>query len=347
MTAVEPPASTAQHPAAHGAGTGWSEIYMGGSPAAERELVSNVMPLITRIQDVVAARQHSTVRRAFHNKGTVVRIEFEVAARLPEALREGLGFLRPGASYAGFGRFSRSQSVRQRDGDPDQRGFAFRIETLDGPQDILCSNTPSSFARDPVQFMTVAMLFAERPLLLAALRVLPAVGVGEGIRILVDLVRAPDRSVAFTAQRYWSRTPFQIGDAAARLFVRPTAAVRRIQKSKDADYLTTDLAAELRARPRTFELCAQLFVDEQRTPIEDSSRIWNEKVAPPIVLGTVRVLQQDLDSADARALAQRVETLEAFNPIVTAHLRPLGRMNRARVSAYTLSAEHRGARSPG
>ena len=321
-------------------GTGWTETYMGGSLEAERELLKGLMPRVTRIQDLVAARQRAPIRRAFHNKGTVVRIHFDVAASLPEGLR--IGLLEPGASYPGFGRFSRSQSVRQRDGDPDQRGFAFRIETLAGPQDILCSNTPASFARDPVQFLTVALLFAESPLPVAALRVLPTVGLREGIRILLDLLRAPDRTVAFTAQRYWSRTPFQIGAAAARLFVRPTVAGRRVPKGKDPDFLTTELAADLRERARTFELCAQPFVDELRTPIEDSSKVWEEAVSPPIVLGTVTVLRQDIHSPDARELARRVETGEAFNPAVTQHLRPLGRMNRARTIAYARSAEHRG-----
>lgn len=321
------------------AGTGWSETYMGGSAEAERALINEVLPLVERIQDAVAAKQRSYVRRAFHNKGTVVRILFEVAPALPEALR--VGFLRPGASYSGFGRFSRSQSFHHRDGDRDQRGFAFRIETDDGAQDILLSNTPASFARDPVQFMKVAALFAEHPLPIAAILILPTVGLREGLRILGDLRKPPDRDIAFTSLRYWSRTPFQVGDAAARLSVRPTAEIRRVDTDDDPDYLTTDMIADLRAHSRSFDLCAQLFVDEARTPIEDSSRVWDEGVAPPGVIGTVTIPAQELDSPEARELATRVETLEAFSPVVTPALRPLGRMNRARALAYARSADHR------
>lgn len=330
LTAAAPPSP---------AGTDWSETYMGGSPDAERALIAAVMPRVERIQDAVAAKQRTEVRRAFHNKGAVVRIRFDVAPDLPEVLR--VTFLQPGASYQGFGRFSRSQSFHLRDGDRDQRGFAFRIETPDGAQDILLSNTPASFARDPVQFMKVAALFAEHPQLVAAILVLPTVGLREGIRILNDVRKPPDRAVAFTSQRYWSRTAFQIGDAAARLFVRPTSELRRVAIQDDPDYLTTDLVSDLREQSRSFELCAQLFVDEAQTPIEDSSRVWDERVAPPVVLGTVTVLQQKLDSPEAGELASRVETLEALSPIVTPGLRPLGRMNRARVLAYTRSADHR------
>jgi len=321
------------------AGTGWSEIFMGGSAEAERALIDDVMPRVERIQDAVAAKQRADVRRAFHNKGAVVRIRFDVAPTIPDALR--VAFLRPGASYPGFGRFSRSQSFRLRDKDRDQRGFAFRIETDDGAQDILLSNTPASFARDPVQFMKVAALFAEHPQPIAAILIFPTVGPREGLRIMGDLLKPPDRAVAFTSQRYWSRTAFQIGEAAARLFVRPTTEVRRVAIEDDPDYLTTDLVSDLRQQPRTFELCAQLFVDEARTPIEDSSRVWDERVAPPVVLGTVTILQQALDIPEATELATRVETLEAFSPIVTPGLRPLGRMNRARILAYARSADHR------
>ena len=189
--------------------------------------------------------------------------------------------------------------------------------------------------------MTVTTLFAEHPLPIAAALVLPAVGLREGIRILRDLLGAPDRTVAFTAQRYWSRTAFQVGEAAARLFVRPTSDASRVATDDDPDFLTTDLIADLRQGSRSFELCAQLFVDEARTPIEDSSQVWDEGVAPPVVIGTMTIPRQDLDSPEARELASRVESREAFSPIVTSSLRPLGRMNRARVQAYARSADHR------
>jgi len=138
-------------------GTGWQERFMGGSPEAEAALVAEVLPAIERIQDIVAGRQAASIHRAFHNKGRPLAITYEVAPDLPPELQ--LDYLRPGVTYHGFARFSRSQSFHAKDGDLDQRGFAFRIETDAGPQDILLSNTPVSFARDPVEFLTVARRF--------------------------------------------------------------------------------------------------------------------------------------------------------------------------------------------
>ena len=322
-------------------GTGWHEAFMGGSPEAEAALLAEVMPDVERIQDLVSRKQAAQVRRAFHNKGRPLAIEYVVDPDVPVELR--LPYLRGGVTYRGFARFSRSQSFHAADGDLDQRGFAFRIETDAGPQDILLSNTPVSFARDPVEFLTVARMFVESPKPIAAVRVIQALGLREGLRVIVNLVRVPDRAIAFTSLQYWSRTPFAFGESAARLTARPVGPVRRVASAGDPDYLSTDLAAELAAGPRTFELVALPFVDEARTPIEDASRPWPETVSRPVVLGRVTLLQQDLAAADSVALAERVETAEGFNPFTSPGLRPIGRSNRGRRLAYARSARHRGA----
>jgi hypothetical protein len=322
-------------------GTGWQETYMGGSEEAEKALFRRTLPGIETIQETVARRQNAADRRAFHNKGTAIEVALEIADDLPEHLR--VGILRPGAVYRGFGRFSRSQSFRGRDGELDQRGFAFRVETPDGPQDFLFSNTPISFAPDPVMFLRVARIAARSHRLLVPPRLILALGLREGIRVLRNILSAPDRSIAFTAQQYWTRTPFQLGSAAGRLFVRPATPGRRVASTDEADYLTVDLAQELRAGSRSFGLYTQLFVDEARTPIEDASHPWLESDAPPVRLGTVVIPQQDLGGAEAKALAERVEASVSFNPWNTPGLRPLGRSNRARLEAYNRSAAGRGA----
>lgn len=329
------------HGTGPGPGTGWRETYMGGSEEAEKALFRQVLPGVEAIQETVARRQNAADRRAFHNKGVAITVSLEIAHDLPEHLR--VGILQPGATYRGFGRFSRSQSFRARDKDLDQRGFAFRLDAPDGPQDFLFSNTPVSFARDPVVFLQVARIAARSHRLLVPPRLILALGIRDGLRVLRNIFAAPDRAIAFTAQQYWSRTPFQIGAAAGRLFVRPVSAGRRVEATDDPDYLSRDLADELRRGSRSFELCTQLFVDEARTPIEDASHPWLESDAPPVRLGTVVIPQQDLDGPEAKALEQRVEESESFNPWNTTGLRPLGRSNRARLEAYNRSAAGRGA----
>jgi hypothetical protein len=289
----------------------------------------------------VADKQHADIRRAFHNKGAAFAVEFEVSPDLPANLT--VGFLTPGATCQGFGRFSRSQSFHGTDQELDQRGFAFRLETPDGPQDFLFSNTPSSFAPDPVMFLRVATIFMKNAKPIAALKLFRAVGIPKGIRVLRNLLSAPDRSLAWTSQRFWSRTPFEFGPMASRLMVRPMSESRQVEDKKNPDALSADLAADLRQRSRSFELCALLFVDDKATPIEDSSSTWPAAEAAPVVIGRVTLPQQDLDGVEALELAARVESAEAFNPWNTPCLRPLGRTNRARLEAYHRSAAKRGA----
>jgi hypothetical protein len=327
-----------------GPGTGWREVFMGGSREAESALFAAAFPRIGAIQAFVSNKQHAAVRRAFHNRGVVFTVEFEVASDLPAHLR--VGFLTPGATYRGFGRFSRSQSFHGNDAELDQRGFAFRLETPGRSQDFLFSNTPSSFARDPLMFLRVATVFTENPRPIVPLKLFRAIGVRDGIRVLNNLLRAPDRSVTFTSQPYWSRTPFQIGAAAARLMVRPTSAQRRVEDSKDPDILTADMVKDLRGQSRSFELCALLYATDRSTPIEDSSNTWSDAAVAPVVVGRVTLPQQDLETFEARELADRVERSEAFNPWNTPCLRPLGRTNRARLEAYHVSAANRGGPVP-
>lgn len=317
---------------------------MGGTPEAERALFAESLPSVETIQDFVAQKQHADVRRAFHNRGVPVSVTFEVSPELPAALQ--VGFLVPGATYHGFGRFSRSQSFHGTDGELDQRGFAFRLETPGRSQDLLFSNTPTSFARDPVMFLRVATIFTKHSRAVVPFKLFRAIGIRDGIAVLRNLLQAPDRKVAFTGQRFWSRTPFEIGDAACRFMVRPLSEARRVSDAEGPEFLALDLRRDLREHARSFELCAQMFVDETVTPIEDASHEWREADAPPIVVGTVTLPQQDLDGADGRVLADRIERSEAFNPWNTPCLRPLGRSNRARRGAYDRSARKRGATVP-
>jgi Catalase len=328
-------------------GTGWSEVFSGGSAQAEAEHFATVAAEVRAIQDVVAHMQSAPLRRAFHNKGDIVRVRFAVARDLPEAFR--VGFLQPSAIYSGFGRFSRSQSLHAADGDFDERGFAFRLEIgseLSTIQDFLLSNTPRSFAHDPIQFLRAGRAFAPGGgALSVAARLVGAVGPLQAGRILLQLKReAPDLRCAFTAQPYWSRTPFRCGDAAVKFVLKP--ALGGVRAALDTpDFLSDQLREDLARAAQQFTLFIQPFIDASRTPIEDASVEWLERDSALITIGTLILPQQDLRSEDARRFAAMTEPAIAFNPWNTVDLQPLGSMNRARRIAYLASAGHRVGRS--
>lgn len=316
---------------------------MGGSPDAEQRLFAEVLPRIVGIQRTVSSRQGATIRRAFHNKGDPLQVRFEVADTLPAPLQ--VGFLRPGAKYEGFGRFSRAQSYNRKDLSFDGRGFAFRIATEDGPQDFLLSNTPVSFAPDPVIFVKAGEVFANSNVLTAPFKLIVALGACMGLRVTGNLLfGTPARRITLTSQRYWSRVPFQLGAIALKLVAVPVPADEVRCSGSGPDFLTHQLRDDLRHSDRTFSLHAQLFVDEARTPIEDASREWKERDTPLAPIGRVVIPRQDLDEPASRAWAASIESEAAFNPWNTAHLRPVGSMNRARRQAYDVSATTRGGR---
>jgi hypothetical protein len=105
--------------------------------------------------------------------------------------------------------------------------------------------------------------------------------------------------------------------------------------------LTHELSRRLGTSDVVFELCVQRYVDATRTPIENGAADWREQDAPVVPVATLTIPRQDLDTADARAAALRVDQL-AFDPWdTTDEFRPLGNLNRARKAAYPASSSHR------
>lgn len=335
-------------------GTGWTERFIGGSREAEAQSFEPIAARVRAIQEAAAAVDGSSARRrAFHNKGDVVRLRLVLDASLAPRFRSG--FLQPGAVYEGLGRFSLSQSRHAADDAFDERGFAFRLAIGPAPhdiQDVLLSNTPRSFTGDPLEFLAAGQAFTQPGRgLLAEARVLaalvPAVGLQRALAIVLQLKRdTPDRRTTFTTQRYWSRTPFRLGEAAVKIAVVPVAVgdatgiapVTDLQAvASGRDFLSDRLREDLAAGEQWFALCVQAYVDEARTPIEDASVIWDEADAPLVRIGTIVLPRQSLTE-------DRLEVDTALSPWNTRDLQPLGRMNRARRIAYDASAIARGAR---
>jgi hypothetical protein len=114
-------------------GTGWREIYLGGSPAAEARLIESFAEQIGRVQADVKEREHApTIRRAFHAKihAGITNAEFRVLPDLPPDLQ--VGYFQPGAAYPATVRFSNASGAMQPDGKRDLRGLAVRIVAGDG-----------------------------------------------------------------------------------------------------------------------------------------------------------------------------------------------------------------------
>ena len=88
----------------------------------------------------------------------------------------------------------------------------------------------------------------------------------------------------------------------------------------------------------------QFFVDEGRTPIEDTSVEWKEADAPFVTVARLTLPQQDVASErGARARRHRSRASRSIPWHALEELRPLGNMMRARNVAYRVSTSERKA----
>jgi hypothetical protein len=120
---------------------------------------------------------------------------------------------------------------------------------------------------------------------------------------------------------------------------RPAAPPARTS----ATALGDELAQRLATGPVVYDVCAQLFVDEASTPIEDPSVEWTAAIAPPQKVAELVLPKQDPTSESGRKLGAFIEKL-SFDPWhAPVEFRPLGELMRARNVAYRLSTMERKA----
>ncbi|PIM71706.1 peroxidase [Streptomyces sp. JV178] len=327
------------------------ERYEGGSPEAERLVFERLARELMEVQVRNRRAGGGGVSRAFHAKAPVAvenaRLRFH--DDLPAALR--VGFAQPGAEYPAVVRLSNASGIRQGDGSPDLRGAAIRVRVSDDEShDLLATSFPVSHAANAREFVAFAkaMAGARSPLHKAfgLLVKLPlAVGFTTAGRMRRNVREATRRSVNSLAnETYWSRGAMLWGEAGpVRYLLRPAPGtpVSPAPDRRDPDFLHREFARRLGQADVAFDLCVQRYVDERRTPVEDASVEWKDAVAPAVPIARLTIPSQELDGAEARAAAGRVEDL-IFNPWYTTDaFRPLGNINRARKAAYRASGAHR------
>ncbi|MBF8193571.1 catalase [Nonomuraea sp. K274] len=328
------------------------ERYVGGTPEVERVIFDKLARDLMRVQVKIRKRSRAAgIERAFHAKAVLgvenARLRFR--QDLPEDLRTG--FAQPDAEYPVIVRLSNASGVRQPDFAPDLRGAALRVQTgPDHAHDLLMTNFPVSHARNAREFVVFAQamagansnlrkgiaLYAKLPL---------ALGWATAARMRRNVTAATGREVRSLAREtYWSRGAILWGDAGpVRYRLRPAADAPAAPPASrsDPDYLGHELAARLARGDVVFDLCVQRYADAWSTPIENGAADWREEDAPVIPVATLTIPGQDLDTADARAIALQIDQL-AFDPWnTTDEFRPLGNLNRARKAAYEAGSAHR------
>jgi hypothetical protein len=321
--------------------TGWREKFLGGDARTESQLVQKFVQEIHKVQaDNQKKGQTQRATRAFHATSHVgiTNARFVVASDLPKELQlEGLA---RGAVYDAAVRLSNASGVAQADTKRDLRGIAVRISGHDAEFDLLLTNAAASHARNAKQFMDFARAGAGSKLLLLP-RLLFTVGPFEMIRILVTVLKQSARKViSLATEQFWSRAPYALGPYALKFTFAPVERAAGTPGT-DPGYLRADLVQRLKATEVKYDLKAQFWLDEKRTPIEDGVVEWKESDSAPVTLGQLILPTQDLTTPAAEAIRQNVDRME-FNPWHgRGWFRPLGSLNRARRLVYQSSAAFR------
>ena len=90
-----------------------------------------------------------------------------------------------------------------------------------------------------------------------------------------------------------------------------------------------------------FDYVVQFYIDDARTPIEDTSVEWKPENTPFVKLAQLRIPSCNLDDKDVMARSETIDRF-SFSPwhTIEEH-RPLGNVMRARRVAYQASANLR------
>lgn len=325
------------------------------------DLAQRIQQMQAKARAIAQQRDRSMpLKRGFHAKGIGVRARFKVNADIPQRLQ--IGLFQPNAEYEALVRFSNARGEVLGDLAKDQRGCAIRVKTAQGEalspgeysniQDFLMTNTPISFARNPLQFIEVGEILLEGTAKVPG-KLIQKYGWKEARRILGVFLEPLISFKPLQMNQYWSRTSYKFGETSVRYLIRPSAGSKTLSSFQQflgvvrsiltgvpqkENYLREKLLEELQEHDVHFDFCVQQFVDEQKTPIEDAYIEWKESDSPPICLATLTIPRQNPDTQ----LQTEMEQV-AFNPWHTRDFTPLGLINLARKKVYDASARNRGS----
>lgn len=309
-------------------------------PPDEAQRFAGFAEEIADIQRARAAERGGAPARTLHLKQHLGAVG-ELLVKAPETARSGV-FGMSGKSWPVYVRFSNGSSRHQADGQPDVRGFALKLVGVPGiklirgleqelTQDFLFIDTPAIPFKTPDEFMQFVRAAKDGAGKLLP-RLIKSFGFSRAVGLLWGAVSG-EKMKSFATHAFHTAAPIAFGKSAAKLGLFPADANAGAAPSvaKGDDFYRLDLSARLAQAPLSWTLRAQLFVDEQTTPIEDASVVWS---APWVDLATLTLPRQDPESPRGREISELVSQL-SFDPwhAIEEH-RPLGAIMRARGAVY-------------
>jgi hypothetical protein len=330
--------------------TAWQEVAL----PDEQNLIDRFAQDIGRFQKEDEDAKRGKPFRGFHAKPHAGLIaEFQVLGDLPDYARQGV-FAMP-RIFPALVRFSNGDSVINKDKHAEPRGIAIKLIGVEGSQllperkdavtqDFLAtSHSVTAGVRHIGQFADFVRAHRTGPLA-QFVNLWKAFGPKETARIVAFLVRhvilSKVRSMA--TEEFSGTAPIKFGPHAVKFTVRPFKdTAPPAHRALTENFLKEELAERLRKSDLKFDFLVQFYVDDVKTPIEDTSVPWRLEDAPFVKVAQLRIPRCELTDK----FTDHVDDL-SFSPwhAVVDH-RPLGSVMRARKVAYAASSKLR-QRSP-
>jgi hypothetical protein len=338
---------TSPQNAGTGLDTALGERYYEGSQASEDKWINDIVASIARAITLHFDQGRRPARRDAHAfDNGCVRAIFRVDTDLPQNLRQGV-FV-PGAEYPAWIRFSNGNSEARPAWLFDARGMAIKLMGIPGQkllddekytQDFILISHPRFFIDELKRYKALLDLFLRG-------------GVFEQYfapffeLTFSEFILAFKANLNFMAnplhQQYWSMTPYRLGvDPDKKIAVKYTAKPRvHAMPGFLRRHLTRlgwkyspkeEMNRTLAGNEVWFDFYIQRYVDEKRTPIEDTKVEWTEDVSRPEHVGRIVIPMQDCMSPEQAVFCENL----SFSPWhgLPEHM-PLGLVNRVRRVAY-------------
>jgi catalase len=328
----------------------------------EREVIDQLNGSFHEILETTSQDYGHAVRSVHAKAHGIFKGKLTVHDGLPAELAQGL-FARAG-TYDAIGRISTNAGDILDDSIALPRGFALKLLGVEGDrlpgsesdtvQDFIMVNGPAFSAPDAKAFSKNLKLLSKttdkaewgKKLISTVFRVIeaPLEAVGLPSATLQTLGGAPQ--VHPLGETYYSQTPFRYGDHIAKFSLAPVSPALTqltgdtVSTADRPDALREVVNEVLESQGGTWELRVQLNRDLDAMPIEDATKLWDEKESPFVTVATLEVPHQPSwvhGSSDAVDDALSYSIWHG----ITAH-QPLGNINRARNDTYGKSAKFRG-----
>jgi hypothetical protein len=261
-----------------------------------------------------------------------------VNEKLPPELNQGV--FQEGRTYRSWIRFSNGAGRAAKDSAKDARGMAIKLLGVPGPklagdekatQDFLLINSPVFFVRNAADYVALSKANAAGKPFSFFIGWNPFRWRLHELGAALSLLRKKTANPLDI--RYWSLTPYLLGDSGpVKYSARPCAAAPAEKPDKkNPDFLRDAMAARLKKGGACFEFLVQRRADPAHEPVEDPTIEWSEKTSPFTQVATIDIPAQTFDSPEQRKFCENI----SMNPWhAVPEQRPLGGINRVRKVVY-------------